>query len=142
MGQTDLEISAGGVLYRLEEGEPHVAIVHVKKWRGWGLPKGHVEKGESLEEAALREVGEETGVQGKIIQKIDMIEYVYPEGARRVHKKVYYYLMEYQKGTTDDHDTEVSKAEWMSFDRALKVLKYDNDKKILRRAKTLLKHLF
>ncbi len=138
-GQTRREVSAGGVLYRLNDGEVEIALVHIKKWRGWGLPKGHVEMGETLPDAALREVREETGGEGKIHKKIGMIEYVYPEGAARVHKKVYYFLMEYLKGLDDDHDAEVEEVRWVSPQEALRLLKYDADKEIMRRARSMLK---
>src|SRR5262249_52901388 len=108
---TKPQVSAGGVAYRKSRGSIEIAIIRIAPEDRWQLPKGHVDKGESPEEAALREVREETGLDAEITEKIEAIEYWYfsGKGADRVrfHKFVHFFLMKYLSGNTDDHDHEV-----------------------------------
>ena len=73
--RTVREVSAGGVIYREQQGQIYIALIHVP--RRWGLPKGHVEPGERIDETAVREVREETGLRGKIQRKLGSISYTY-----------------------------------------------------------------
>ena len=142
------EYSAGGVVYRItDEGKIQVLLVAVKNGTVWTIPKGLIEKGESKESTAIREVKEEGGVDGEIVDFIDKIEYwyVWPdqtgEKVKR-HKTVYYYLLKYKSGDPAMHDYEVDDANWFDIDDAIKVVKYPSDKKILKKAKDLIeKHL-
>ena len=105
----------------------------------WRLPKGHVDGEESTEQAAVREVKEEAGIEAKIIKKIETIKYFYrhPEKGD-ILKFVTFYLMEYVKDLPEGHDDETSEVAWLSFDEALKTLSFSGEKQILKKAKDLL----
>ncbi len=138
------EYSAGGVVFRISRnGRPEVLLVAVKDGKVWTIPKGLIEKGESKESTAIREVQEEGGVRGEIVNFIDKVEYWYvwpDETGKKVkrHKTVYYYLMKYVEGDPSQHDFEVNDARWFDIDDAIKIVKYSSDKQILRRAKELI----
>lgn len=101
------------------------------------LPKGHVEKGESTEAAAIREVYEETGIRGKIIAKAGYSKFPMKMGAESIFKIITYYLMEYQSGELTSND-EVEELFWLSYFEARKKLTFSDDKKILDEANKLL----
>jgi len=103
------------------------------------LPKGHIDDGETIEVAAVREVMEETGIEAKIVAKIGTIKYFYkhPENGT-VLKFVTFYLMEYVKDLPDGHDFETAKIFWLPFDKAYKKLSFGGEKEILKKAKELL----
>ncbi len=143
MGKVKFEISAGGVIYKKNGNEVEVALIGLKNGKVWALPKGHIEEGESVEEAARREVAEETGLRGKVIDKIDKIEYWYrwpDENGEKVthHKIVYFYLMEYEEGSTEDHDWEVEEVRWFPIDEAIRTATYKNERRILEKAKEMI----
>ncbi len=133
------------MVFRRRNGRVEVALVLVesRKGRVWCLPKGLVEAGESHESAAVREVREETGLDGgKVLEKIDDVRYFYclKEGNRtvRVLKTVSFFLMEYTGGDTRDHDREVVDSRWFTLDDALESVAYGDERKILEMAKQLL----
>src|SRR5437867_10792639 len=99
---TKLQISAGGVAFRNRNKQVEVALISVGEEKRWQLPKGIVDKGESTEDAARREVREEAGIDTEVIDRIDKVEYWYfwKEDGRRVryHKFVYFYLLRYKSG--------------------------------------------
>jgi 8-oxo-dGTP diphosphatase len=132
--RTEFHHSAGGLVTRRDE----VLLICPGKGR-WQLPKGHVEPTESREEAAVREVKEETGVQARVIDELPSIEYWYSRApGRRAHKRVDYYLMEYVNGDVTDCDrSEVDGAAWFTWDEAETRLTFDNELKVLRRAREL-----
>ena len=140
--QTVEQISAGGAAYRETDGKIEFAIVAVNQIRRWQLPKGLVDEDETAEQAALREVREEAGIECEIVEKVETIEYWYfgnEKGGRvRYHKFVLFYLMKYISGDTKDHDDEVTEARWVSPDEAIKMLTFDNEKEIIKKAKILL----
>lgn len=139
---TKLQFSAGGVAFRKHGRRIDVALISVGEDNRWQLPKGIVDKGESPEAAALREVQEETGVEGEIVERIDRIEYWYlsKEQSERVryHKFVYFYLLRYKSGDVADHDDEVNEARWVEIDDAIKMLAFESEKKIMTKAKELI----
>src|SRR6266498_1383826 len=136
---TKLQISAGGVAFRKHEGRGQVALISVGETNRWQLPKGVVDKGESTEHAAVREVREEAGIDTEIVGRLDKVEYWYfwnEDGQRvRYHKFVYFYLLRYKSGDVRDHDHEVNEARWVGIDDAIKLLAFASEKKIVEKAK-------
>lgn len=137
-------ISAGGVIYRKNpEGFFEVALVSVKGGSVWTLPKGLVGKNESLEQTALREAGEETGLRGELVKKIGEISYWYyvPKENVKCKKTVHFYLIRFLSGSTSGHDSEVDEAAWFPVDEALEKTHYKGDKQMLAGAKKLIEEL-
>jgi 8-oxo-dGTP pyrophosphatase MutT (NUDIX family) len=139
---TKLQISAGGVAYRERDAQVEVALISVGDDNRWQLPKGLVEKSESTENAAVREVREEAGIDSEVVERLDKVEYWYfwkeDEQRVRYHKYVYFYLLRYKSGDVRDHDHEVNEARWFKIDEAINVLAFDSEKKIVEKARGLL----
>ena len=135
--RTVREFSAGGVIYRRSGGRVEVALIHTG--RRWGLPKGHVEAGERVEETAVREVREETGLLGKLERKLGQISYTYRGKSRhrkpiRIAKRVTFFLLAYLEGEVHSRDHEVEEARWFPLDEALAKLSFATEQKMMRRA--------
>jgi 8-oxo-dGTP diphosphatase len=131
------EFSAGGVCYKKEDGRIFVVIYKPKGKETWQLPKGWIDKGEKSQEAAVREVREEGGVEGRAIQKIDTIKYFFNWQGEKIFKTVTFYLMEYVSGKPEDHTWEAEIAELVEIDEAIERLTFKDEKEIVRKAKKL-----
>lgn len=141
--ERQLEISSGGVIYRESAGNIEVALTQTSRGPMWCLPKGRVEDQETLEEAALREVREETGLFGRIERPLKPIEYTYQARSRDGHrtsveKTVHFYLMVFHDGSTTDHDSEVVDVRWFSLDVAGRILHHAGERDVLALAKKAL----
>jgi 8-oxo-dGTP diphosphatase len=134
--RTEHHRSAGGLV--VEAGR--ILLISTQAGRRWQLPKGHIEMGETAEQAALREVREETGVTGRVVAPLSEVEYWFVEkGARRVHKRVDYFLLDYVSGSAADFDTrEVSGAEWFSWEEGIAKLSFDNERRVVLQAREIL----
>jgi 8-oxo-dGTP diphosphatase len=137
--ETKEQVSAGGVVYRRRGEKIEVALISVGETARWQLPKGLVGRGETPEAAALREVGEETGLRCETEAELERVEYWYfsKNGARRVrfHKFVHFYLMRYVSGDVTGHDDEVNEARWVSLEEAEGMLAFKGERKALSEAR-------
>lgn len=129
-------VSSGGIVYRNGDAGPEVVLCGRTSGGLWGLPKGTPEAGETLEQTAMREVSEETGLQVQIERKVGEIEYWFSrvELGVRFHKRVHHYLMTATGGDTTSHDHEYDVVRWFKLAEAEHALTYANEVEILRRA--------
>jgi 8-oxo-dGTP pyrophosphatase MutT (NUDIX family) len=121
------EFSAGGVVVRRMRGRAFIAVVRVRD-DVLALPKGHPEPGESSAEAAQREVREETGLDARLVEKLDDIRYWYARDGERVMKIVSFFLFRYRAGSIEDHDHEVEQALWIPLEEAPDRLAYRGER--------------
>ena len=129
------EFSAGGLVVRRMQGRPYIAAVRVKQGTVLALPKGHIEPGESGAETARREVREETGLDSRLIEKLDDIRYWYTRDGARVLKVVSFFLLAYRSGSLRDYQREeVDGAEWIPLEDAPERLAYRGEKQMARAA--------
>lgn len=138
--ERQFEISSGGVVYRESPLGFEVALTQTARGPMWCLPKGRVEASESIEEAALREVREETGLSGQIQRKLRRIEYTYQarseDGSRRsVSKTVHFFLIQFMNGSVEDHDHEVAAVRWFPLEVAGRLLHHAGERDVLALAK-------
>jgi len=131
-------VSSGGVIFRNANGDFEVALVSRRNI--WCLPKGLIEANETAEEAALREVQEETGLKGEIVSKIGEVSYSFFR-KQRYFKTVHFYLLRFVGGSMEAHDSEMERVKWFPIADAIKVLTYVNEKKIMNKASEILKNL-
>jgi 8-oxo-dGTP pyrophosphatase MutT (NUDIX family) len=129
------EFSAGGVVVR---GNEVIVIVPVKRAadgaRVTGLPKGHLDGDETPEQAAQREIAEETGVEADLIEELGDVRYRYERHRRRIDKVVRFYLFRYRSGDVADHDHEIEEARWVPLEQAADELTYTGERDMVRRA--------
>ncbi|MFN8490324.1 MAG: NUDIX hydrolase [Caldilineaceae bacterium] len=140
---TEQQISAGGVVVRQRTGQAaEIVLIAVGPQGRWQLPKGMIESGETPEQAAIREVREETGIEGRLIAPLDVVEYWYVSTHRgmrvRYHKFVHCFLFDYVSGDVTQHDQEVSEARWVSFAEAMQMLKFVSERQVVAQARTLI----
>ena len=136
------EISAGGVVYRRVAGEVEVAIAEqrdrVTAALTTRLPKGKIESGETAEEAAVREVAEEVGLDSRVVGDLGSVRYVYSESSTRVSKEVHYFLMEWVPTEPRELDGEMERVYWCSISEAKRTLTFDTEQRVMGRALTQL----
>jgi len=141
-------VSAGGLVFR-ETGDLIETLLCARARPGfqgedapltWRLPKGTPERGETVEQTARREVQEETGVHVNVLAPITSIRYFFVghDDGIRYDKTVYFYLMEPMGGSTSDHDAEFDVVEWCSYEEAVELLEYDNEREVLEAARSLI----
>jgi 8-oxo-dGTP pyrophosphatase MutT (NUDIX family) len=123
------EFSAGGVLVRRFRGRPFAAVVRPRR-QVLALPKGHPMGRESMAEAAAREVREEAGVEGELVEKLGDIRYWYSREGERVLKVVSFFLFRYRSGSVRNHDHEVESAGWLPLDEAAERLTYAGEREM------------
>jgi 8-oxo-dGTP pyrophosphatase MutT (NUDIX family) len=137
-----VQVSAGGVAFRKNDGENEVAIVSVSPSGRWQLPKGLVDQGETLEQAAAREVREEAGIVTEVVGPLDKVEYWFvtnwDEVRTRIHKTVHFFFLRYISGDTADHDHEILEARWVGAEKAIEMLAFDSEKDVVRKALTMI----
>lgn len=136
--RVETAVSAGGVVYR--DGENGIEVVICGRLGDgvWGLPKGTPDDGESLEETALREVSEETGLAVEIAEKIGVVEYWFSRTGVRYHKWVHHYLFEATGGDTGGHDLEYDRVEWRPIEDAMKALTFKNESDMVEKAREMI----
>jgi 8-oxo-dGTP pyrophosphatase MutT (NUDIX family) len=122
------EFSAGGVTVRNFRGRLFMAAVRVKGGTVLALPKGWIEPGEKAVEAAAREVREEAGIEGELVEKLGDVRYWYQRDGERVLKVVSFFLFRYRSGSVRDHDDEVDSAEWVPLEDAPRLLEYKGER--------------
>jgi 8-oxo-dGTP pyrophosphatase MutT (NUDIX family) len=133
-------VSAGGIVYRHGAEEAEVVLCGRPSRGLWALPKGTPEPSETLEQTALREVSEETGLRVEIEVKVGEIEYWFTraEVGKRFRKRVHHYLMRPIGGDTADHDAEYDEVRWFPVTEARQRLTFPDEVEILNRAVALL----
>ena len=139
---TKREISAGGVVYRRDGEEIEVVLASRRTRRGelaWGLAKGGIELDESAEDAAVREVREETGMTAEIEASLGETRYFYVWEDVRIRKTVHFFLMRHTGGNVEDRDDEMEEIRWFPLERALKRAAYRGERDVLGRAAEMLR---
>jgi 8-oxo-dGTP pyrophosphatase MutT (NUDIX family) len=125
------EFSAGGLVVRRMRGRDYVAAVRVKNGTVLALPKGHIEEGETGAQAAEREVREEAGIQGDLVEKLGDVKYWYARDGERVFKVVSFFLFHYRSGSVRNYQREeVDGAEWVPLEDAPRLLAYRGEKEM------------
>ncbi len=138
------ETSAGGLVVGCDGGVARAALIARVNRAGrieWCLPKGHLEGSETPVEAAVREIAEETGIEGRVLAELGSIDYWFSVSDRRIHKTVHHYLLEATGGALSvegDPDAEAVEAAWVPLDEVDRRLAFTNERRIARAARSLL----
>ena len=131
------EFSAGGVVFNKTSNGIDILLCQHSQHHGWGFPKGLIgdkKEKETKEETALREVEEETGARGEILEELEPVTYWYVFEGEKVKKTVYYYLMKFIGGDITKHDFEMENVEWVKKDKVIERLTFNADKKVYEKA--------
>ncbi len=137
------ETSAGGLVVARRPTTPHAAVIARRNRAGrleWCLPKGHLEGAETPEEAAVREIAEETGIQGSILQQLGVIDYWFTGDDHRVHKVVHHFLLRADGGeltVAGDPDGEAEDVAWVPVDQLPERLAYPNERRLAAAARAV-----
>ena len=132
--RTVRDVSAGGVITRVQDEGLQVVLVGRARPERWSIPKGTPVYGETLEETALREVREETGLTVRILERLGDITYWFSVRGVRHHKTVHFYLLEATGGRLEDHDWENDFADWVPEAEALQWMSFASETAIVERA--------
>ena len=132
------QFSAGGVVFKSAQSGIRVVLISREGGAIWCLPKGHIHSGETTDQAALREVREETGLTARILGRLGEGSYWFvPEGEKKkVFKKVVFFLMRSLSGSTQDHDFEVDEARWFPVGEAIKKISYPSERVLVEKGRT------
>ncbi len=136
--------SAGGIVVRFEGAVPQLAVGRRKRERDggtWTLPKGTPIPGETLEETALREVEEETGLKVRIVSPLDSINYTFIQRGLKIRKTVHYFIMEPIGGDLGNHDREFEEVRWIAFAEASGLLSFETERGLVALAAARLPEL-
>ncbi|MDA0353740.1 MAG: NUDIX hydrolase [Chloroflexi bacterium] len=132
-------VAAGGVVFRIGDAGPEIVLVARRREQLWALPKGTPEPAETIEETALREVREETGLETEIVERLGTVRYSFTSrGGDRVDKTVHHFLLEPTGGSFDAHDDEFDHVDWYDIHEAQRRLTHRNQLHILERAGELI----
>lgn len=135
--RTGTATSAGGIVVQFDDGIPSLVVGARRRDRDvftWTLPKGTPNAGETREQTALREVAEETGLEVRITDVLESIEYWFVQRGTRIHKTVHYFLMEPTGGDLEGHDHEFDQVRWIRFDHAAELLSFETERALVARA--------
>jgi 8-oxo-dGTP pyrophosphatase MutT (NUDIX family) len=135
------EFSAGGIVVKKENDQNLILVSQHSQHHGWVFPKGLIGdkvKDENKEDTAIREVEEETGVEGKIIKTLTPVEYWYVFEDEKIKKTIYYFLMDFVSGDITNHDEEMENVEWLPEGEVVTRLTYPSDKKVWQEAEKLI----
>jgi 8-oxo-dGTP pyrophosphatase MutT (NUDIX family) len=140
--RTATATSAGGIVTTLQDGRPSL-VVGLRRREGsrgatWTLPKGTPNPGETIEQTAVREVEEETGLQVRIVAPLTSIDYTFVQRGTRIHKTVHYWLMEPVGGDLAGHDHEFERVRWVPFEEASGLLTFETERSLVSSAEAAL----
>jgi 8-oxo-dGTP pyrophosphatase MutT (NUDIX family) len=141
--RADLEVSAGGIVFRRVPGEAPRYLLIRDSYNNWGFPKGHLEADESPAQAAMRETAEETGLNGLVLQgPIRVIDWHFRFRGRHIHKYCHFFLFESPEGEVCPQiDEGITACQWRPLGEALETLSYDNARGVLKRAGEMVRTL-
>ncbi len=135
------EFSAGGIVLRQSQDKLSWKVLLIKnaalrdpKKAYWGFPKGHIDKGEKSDTAALREIKEETGIEAEIVKKLGDSQYIFTRNGEKIFKLVVYYLLKYKSGEIQPQELEVLEVKWFEPAEAMELLSFKKDKEFLVKA--------
>jgi 8-oxo-dGTP pyrophosphatase MutT (NUDIX family) len=131
------ERSAGGLVLKSERGQYHGLVIGRATPRIWSLPKGHIEPNESIEDAATREVSEETGIHATIIVKLSDIRYWFYANKSKHSKIVHFFLMRYMSGDPLPQEGEVDEVRWVPLDELSDMLTHVNERRLIEIAENI-----
>jgi 8-oxo-dGTP pyrophosphatase MutT (NUDIX family) len=141
--RAELEVSAGGIVFRRVPGEGAKYLLIRDSYNNWGFPKGHLEGDESPAEAAKRETAEETGLRHLVLQgPIRVIDWHFRFRGRHIHKYCHFFLFESSDGEASPQvDEGITACQWRPLGEALDILSYDNARGVLKRAGEMVRTL-
>lgn len=124
----------------LQEGRPQGVVIGRRRHGRlvWSFPKGHIENGETAEQAAVREVREETGVTGQVVVPLGSIDFWFMHEGKRIHKTVHHYLFDYQSGELSAEDAEIDEVRWAPLEELPTILGYPDEQALARKVPRLL----